>query len=138
MAKSSPHLTPLSQAQCEIMEVVWEEGELSARMIRESLAKQGREIARNTVRTLIERMEEKGWLTHRVEGRTYYYSSAHPREATTGRKVLDVLDQICGGSPETLMSALINYRGLTPAELDRIQGMLKDEKSKTRKRGGKK
>ncbi len=121
------------------MEVVWEQGEVSASAVREILAGQNRDVARNTVRTLLERMEEKGWLTHRQQGRTYLYSATHPREATTGSRVLEVLDQICGGSPEALMTALIDYRGLTAAELDRIRGMLDaaQPKSKTKKRGGK-
>ncbi|MCG8649192.1 MAG: BlaI/MecI/CopY family transcriptional regulator [Pirellulales bacterium] len=131
MAKSSPDLPPLSQAQREIMEVIWDHGELSARRVREILAERDRDVARNTVRTLLERMEEKGWLTHREQGRTYLYCAAYPREATAGSRVLEVLDQICGGSPEALMTALIDYRGLTQAELDRIRNMLDAAKPKT-------
>lgn len=137
MAKSSPDLPPLSQAQQEIIEVVWEEGEVSASRVREILAQKDREIARNTVRTTLERMEEKGWLSHRQQGRTFLYRAAHPREATTGSKVLEVLDQICGGSPEALMTALIDYRGLTAPELDRIRRLLDAAKPKTSKEGGK-
>ncbi len=121
------------------MNLVWDQGEVTARSVRESLAAENREIARNTVRTLLERMEEKGWLRHRQVGRTYIYFAAHPREATAGRKVLEVLDQSCGGSPEALMTALIDYRGLSQAELDRIRSMLDDagSKAKNKKRGGK-
>lgn len=139
MAKSSPQLPPLSEAQREIMEVVWDHGEVSARSVRETLSARDRDVARNTVRTLLERMEEKGWLKHRQQGRTYLYSATHPREATNGRKVIEVLDQICGGSPEALMTALIDYRGLSEAELDRIRGMLDAAASNTqpKKRRGK-
>ena len=130
MAKSSPELPPLSEAQREIMEVVWQQGEVSASGVRQILAQQNRDLARNTVRTLLERMEEKGWLTHRQQGRTYLYSAAHPKAATAGTQVLEALDQICGGSPEALMSALIDYRGLTANELDRIREMLDAAKPK--------
>src|SRR5579862_5196329 len=78
LKKRVPQLPELSAAQREIMEIVWERGELSARELRDIIAKK-RNVARNTVRTLLERMESKGWLTHRGEGRTYLYSAALPR-----------------------------------------------------------
>jgi predicted transcriptional regulator len=116
-------LPALSTAQREIMEVIWERGEISAREMREALS-QTREVARNTVRTLLERMEEKGWLVHREQGRTFLYSAARPREETVGQKVIEVIDQVCGGSPEALMTAILDYRGLTPSELKRIRSLL--------------
>ncbi len=139
MAKSSPELPPLSQSQAEIMEVIWEYGEVSASQVRQHLADRKRDVARNTVRTLLERMEEKGWLTHRVDGRTYLYSATHAKEATAGGRVLEVLDELCGGSPEALMTALIDYRGLSSSELERIRAMLDEAKptKKSTKRGGK-
>lgn len=128
MTERRKELQTLSPAQREIMEIVWEHGEVSVSETRTLLAAH-REVARNTVRTLMERMEEKGWLKHRVEGRTYIYSAAQPRKASIGRKVVEVLDQVCGGSPEALVNALIDYRGLSDAELKRIRGMLDAAKS---------
>ena len=125
-------LPALSEAQREIMEIVWDSGELSASEIREVLCRR-RKVARNTVRTLLERMEAKGWLTHREEGRTHIYCAAHDRDVAVGQKVVEVLDQVCGGSPETLMSALIDYRGLDGAELKRIRSMLDAAKGRQKK-----
>jgi predicted transcriptional regulator len=71
---------PLSPAQQEIMEIVWDKGEVAAVEVRQLLAR-GRVLARETVRTTLERMEEKGWLKHRVVGRTFFYSAAVPRGA---------------------------------------------------------
>ena len=114
---------PLSPAQREIMEILWGQGELSAAMVREALPEQ-RRLARNTVRTMLDRMEEKGWITHRTEGRTFYYSPTLPRTATVGQRVVELVDSLCGGSPETLMTALLEHRGLTQEETDRIRKML--------------
>lgn len=121
--KKRRKLPALSPAQREIMEIIWARGEVSASQTREILA-QKRDVARNTVRTLLERMAEKGWLTCRQEGRTYFYSAAQPRETSIGERVLDVVDHVCGGSPEALVTALLDYRGLTQAELGRIRQML--------------
>ena len=126
--RHKPDLPSLSEAQQEIMEIVWERGEASVSDVR-SVLESRRDVARNTVRTLLERMEEKGWLKHRIDNRTYVYSAAHPRESTIGQKVMDVLDQVCGGSPETLMTALLDYRGLKAKELARVRKMLNDAKA---------
>ena len=120
---------PLSPAQQEIMEIVWEKGEVAAVEVRQQLA-DGRELARETVRTVLERMEEKGWLKHRVVGRTFFYSAAVPREATAGQKVIELLETVCGGSPERLMTALLDYRGLSAEEAARIEAMIQRARDK--------
>jgi BlaI family transcriptional regulator, penicillinase repressor len=120
---------PLSPAQKEIMEIVWEKGEVAAIEVRQLLA-DGRELARETVRTVLERMEEKGWLKHRVVGRTFFYSAVVPREATAGQKVIELIDTVCGGSPERLMTALLDYRGLSAEEAARIEALIKRARDK--------
>ena len=128
-------LPGLSPAQREIMEIVWERGEVSASDVRAILS-QTRELARNTARTLLERMEQKGWLKHREDGRTYLYSAAQPRPAAIGQAVLNVVDHVCGGSPEVLLTALLDHRGVTADELARIRAMLdKAKASQPTKRG---
>ena len=128
MATRRPSLPGLSQAQREIMEIVWERGEISAIDVREILSAK-RDVAKNTVRTLLDRMEEKGWLKYREDGRTYLYSAAQPREASIGQKVTEVIEHMCGGSPEELVTALLDYRGLTQQELKRIRVMLDEAKA---------
>ena len=109
----------------------------SRRRYRENAGTQldaaGRKLARNTVRTLLERMEEKGWLTHVEEGRTFLYSAARPRRDSIGQKVREVVDVVCGGSPETLVAALLDYRGLRNNELKRIRELLDNAEAKRRR-----
>jgi BlaI family penicillinase repressor len=130
---SEPALPALSESQREIMEIVWERGEISAFEVRELLA-QRREVARETVRTLLARMEEKGWLTHRTVGRTFFYSAAIPKETSLGNQVLELVDTLCGGSAERLMTALLDHRGLTDKEADRIQSMIDEARNKSKQR----
>jgi predicted transcriptional regulator len=110
------------------MEVLWEHGPLAASEVREVLSKR-RDVSRNTVRTMLERMEGKGWVAHREIGRTFLYSPAQPRQATVTQKVRDLLDNVCGGSPETLVNALLDSRGLTRQELARIRSILDDARA---------
>src|SRR5205085_3338977 len=105
MAAKRSNLPDLSPAQREIMEIVWDRGEVTALDVRRILSRT-RKVARNTVRTVLERMEDKGWLKHTAEGRTFLYRAARPRNDTVGQKVHEIVETICGGSPETLVSAL--------------------------------
>ena len=116
------------------MEIVWEQGAVSANKVRRALSHK-REIARNTVRTLLERMEEKGWVTHVEQGRTFLYRAARARNETIGQKVRQIVETVCGGSPETLVAALLDYRGLRPGELKRIRQLLDDAQAKGQKGG---
>ena len=135
MTVKRPALPSLSQSQREIMEIVWDRGEVSAIEVREILSAK-RDLAKNTVRTLLERMEAKGWLKHRENGRTYVYAAAQQREASIGQKVLEVVEHLCGGSPETLVTALLDYRGLRPEELKRIRQLLDQAQAGKGRKGG--
>ena len=129
MAKPSlKNKTPLSRAEREIMELIWDKTEAGVLEITEALNKQ-HPVARNTVRTLMERMKEKGWLTHRVEGRSFVYAATVAREESLGQRVLDMVDKACGGNPEKLMMALLQYRGLSDEESKRIRTMLDEAKA---------
>ncbi len=122
--------TPLSRGEREVMEIIWDQGEVGVLEVTEILNKQ-RPIARNTVRTLMERIREKGWLVHRALGRSYLYKATVPREESLGHRVVDMVDKACGGDPEKLMMALLDYRGLSKEESDRIRKMLDDARKKS-------
>lgn len=132
---SPSELPALPEGQREIMEIVWDQGEVSAFEVREILS-QRRPVSRTAVRTTLERMEEKGWLTHRVVGRTHFYSPLVSRQVSLGQRVAEMIDKACGGEPERLMSALMDYRGLTPREVERIQALLDQAKKTTSPRKG--
>ena len=133
MAKADS--SPLTDAQREIMEIVWERGEVTVSEVRHALAER-RRLARNTVQTMIVRLEEKGWLKHREEGRTFVYSANQPRSVSLGAKVAQMVDRLFAGSPEEMVTALIEYRGLSPDESERIRDMI-DEADMKQKRSPK-
>lgn len=129
-------LSELSAAQREIMEIFWEQDqELTASEVRAVLLKR-REVARNTVRTLLERMELKGWLKHREVRRAYLYRAACQRKRSMAQQVGSVLEKFCDGSPELMVSALIDYRTLTKEEIDRVKQLLNAAKSKRGRESG--
>ena len=121
-------LIPLSEAEREIMEFVWDHGEVSATEVREHFA-DAKPMARTTVQTMMNRMKEKGWLKHRSIGRTFVYAATIPRRESLGAKVQDLIDSAFDGAADELMLSILEYRGLSNAEQKRIRDML-DEASK--------
>jgi predicted transcriptional regulator len=130
MAKSE--LQPLSRAQMEIMQIVWDRGEVAVSEVWEILG-QRREVARNTVQTLLLRMEEKGWITHRVIGRTFFYAAVSPRGGVGKDLVRKLLQSLFRGSAEELAVALLENASLSKPEADRIRALI-DEAEKRRAR----
>jgi predicted transcriptional regulator len=122
----------LSEAQLEIMHVVWEGGEVTVTDVWNVLARR-RPVARNTVLTLMDRLEKKGWLTRRADGQTHRYTAAAPRAATLGRVVHRLVDAAFAGSADALVLALLEGRGVTDEEARRIRQLI----DKARDRGKK-
>jgi predicted transcriptional regulator len=133
MAKVKRDALPaLSEAQLEIMQVVWEGAEVTVTDVWNILAGR-RAVARNTVLTLMDRLEKKGWLKRRAEGQTHYYAAAAPRADTLGNVVRRLVDAAFAGSAEALVLALLEGRGVSDQEARRIRQLI-DEARNRRKR----
>jgi predicted transcriptional regulator len=113
----------LSEAQMEIMNLVWERGEVTVAQVWQAL-REKRAVARNTVQTTMTRLDEKGWLTHRAEGKTFYYSAAAERESALSQVVSRLVDTTFAGSAEGLVMALLDGRGVSEREAARIREMI--------------
>jgi predicted transcriptional regulator len=116
-------LPPLTEAQIEIMNVVWDRGEATVADVWKALASY-RKVARSTVLTMVARLEEKGWLIRDASGHAFRYRAAAPREATLGSVVLRLVDTAFGGSAEGLVMALLHGRGISKEEAARIRSMI--------------
>lgn len=132
MARSPHGKKPLSAVQLELMNVVWERGEVSVADVWEALGG-ARALNRNTVQTTMVRLEEKGWLAHRVVGQTFLYRAALPREHTLQGLVTRLVDTAFGGSAEGLVMALVEGRGLSAEERRRIVALIEAAEQKRRK-----
>jgi BlaI family transcriptional regulator, penicillinase repressor len=116
-------LPPLSDAQMEIMNVVWDRGEATVADVWKALSAR-RNLARSTVLTMVARLEEKGWLCCDEEGHAFRYRAAVPREATLGLVVRRLVDTAFGGSAEGLFMALLHDRGISKEEARKIKKMI--------------
>ncbi len=116
-------LPPLSEAQIELMSVLWQKGECSVTEVLEVL-QQRREVSRNTVQTTLSRLENKGWLTHRELSGIFIYSPTVTRESSQRKAVKRLLESTFGGSAEGLVLALLGSGQVTEAEMERIRKLI--------------
>ena len=114
---------PLSEAQLEIMNVVWDRGEVTVADVWKAVASR-RKVSRNTVLTMLTRLEEKGGLNCDGEGHAFRYRATVPREATLGTMIGRLVDTAFGGSAEGLVMALLHGRGVSREEARRIRTMI--------------
>ncbi|XZE53727.1 BlaI/MecI/CopY family transcriptional regulator [Planctomycetaceae bacterium SH139] len=124
---------PLTEAQREIMETVWELGEVTVSDVHVRIAEH-RAVARNTVQTLMVRLEEKGWLRHVQRGRKFVYSAARTRSKSLGARVAHMVDFMFAGSPEQMVNALLEHRSLSESELQNIRELIEQAELKVSER----
>jgi BlaI family penicillinase repressor len=124
MARQTP---ALSEAQLEVMNVVWDGGAVTVADVWKALSER-RRVARNTVQTTIARLEEKGWLRRHGDGPTLRYSAARPRSVTQRGLVRRLVDSAFGGSVEGLVMALLEGRRLSRDEAARIRAMIDESR----------
>ena len=114
---------PLSEAQREIMDIVWDRGETTVAEVWRVLS-QRRPVARNTVLTLITRLVDKGWLLAQREGNAFRYTAALPREEAQAQEVRRLVKTVFDGSAEGLVMTLLDVGGLSAEEAQRIRALL--------------
>ncbi|MCP5113145.1 MAG: BlaI/MecI/CopY family transcriptional regulator [bacterium] len=113
------HPKTLSELERLVMDVVWKAGPATAEGIREALGPE-RVLTGSTVRTVLRRMEAKGYLRHRLEGRAYIYESAEQPRDVAARAVRQILDRFCGGSVEQLLIGMVEEEIIDGKDLDRL------------------
>jgi BlaI family penicillinase repressor len=118
--KTAESLTPL---ELEIMKVLWETGPASVQTVQERLAPE-RQLAYNTVQTMLNVLHRKGKVQRALTGRAYVYEPVVSRAQTAGQAVSDLVSRMFGGSAESLVLSLVETRHLTPEKLAELSALL--------------
>jgi BlaI family penicillinase repressor len=109
----------LSELEHLVMEKVWERGSVTAEDVRSALADQ-HPMKESTVRTVLARLEQKGYVSHRVEGRTNIYSGSEGPLNVAARGVRQLIERFCGGSVEALLTGMVANDVVDKQELQRL------------------
>lgn len=128
-ATEKTSLPDLSASQLEIMQEVWKQDETTVSDVWEALLAK-RKIARNTVLTVMDRLTQKGWLKRRLQKGLHLYSATTARKRTLGEMVNQMVDKAFAGSSEDLVLSLLESRGLTREESERIQTLIQNAEKK--------
>ncbi len=120
-----------------LRKIVWERGEATVADVQAALDLE-RPLAYSTVATVMARMEQKGLLTHREEGRTYIYAPAVTEERVGQSLVGEMVERIFDGSPAALVSHLLETDQVDAAELERIRQLVRRHQTAGRSRSRRK
>jgi predicted transcriptional regulator len=107
----------LGELEREIMQLIWQRGTMTAEEVRERME---RPLKDSTIRTVLRRLEEKRYLTHTVDSRTFLYQPSEPRQVVAGRAVKRIVDWFCDGSVEDLLVGMVDSKVLDRKELQRL------------------
>jgi predicted transcriptional regulator len=121
--------------ELEILKVLWEDGPSSVRAVyRRLAAAQEEELAYNTVQTLLRLMEDKGLVSHHVEGRTFIYTANYSREDS----LAGFLERVFDGAADELVQSLLRAERISPEELERLHALIAEARrsKKSRRSGG--
>ena len=110
--------TELGELEGAIMQLVWSYGSLTAEIARQQLS---RPLKESTIRTVLRRLEDKGWVSHTVEGRTFVYRAAEPRATVAAKAVKRVIDWFCNGAADEVLVGMVDGAMLDDAQLRRLQ-----------------
>ena len=111
--------TNLGAVEQLVMDFVWSHGPCSADACREALAA-SRPMKDSTIRTMLRRLEEKGYVKHEVDGRTYIYRASEPRQSVAVRAAKNIIDRFCGGSAEELVLGMVDNDVIDRKQLERL------------------
>src|SRR3984957_15650056 len=129
--KDDDSLEDLGDLQREVAQLVWANAPVTAETVRERLS---RPLKESTVRTVLRRLEEKGYVTHTVDGRTYVYDAAEPRGRVAAKAVQRIVDWFCNGSVEEVLVGMVDTAMLDQRQLRTLAAQV----AKAKVKGGRK
>ena len=122
-----PKRKTLTDQELEIMKIIWDLERATVRDVYEVMLA-GRKIAYTTVMTMMNILEEKGYLKKRAEARAYVYRPARPKSEVVRAMVRDFVNRVFNGSAQPLLVELVKDRHLSQAEIEKIGREIEESK----------
>jgi BlaI family transcriptional regulator, penicillinase repressor len=118
---------PLTDLESEVMRAVWDGGTCSVEAVHQVVSRK-RNLKETTIRTLLRRLEQKGYLKHESDGRAYVYRAIEPARSLAARAVRQIIDRFCQGSVEELVSGLVEAKVLNKSDLDQLEKFVRNRR----------
>lgn len=113
----------LSELQHAVIRVLWDRREATVSEVHTEL-RAARNLAPTTVATLLTRMEKKGWVAHRSEGRQFVYSAVISEQEVRRSVVSDLAERVFEGDVAAVVNQLLDARDVSPDELARVRRLI--------------
>lgn len=110
---------PLTDLQQAILDAIWTAGHATAEDLRAALRPRYT-LKDSTMRTLLRRLESRGYLSHRRDGKVFVYRAAIAPRSVAARAVRAIIDRFCAGSAEQFLAGMVDERVVTAAEVQKL------------------
>ncbi len=121
--KSASHLPDLSELETRVMEILWTCKECSADEVRKDLARK-HELTDSSIRTILRRLESKGYAAHDRDGKRFIYRPRQERQHVAAAAARKIIDTICGGKAHELLLGLLEDDVISTDEIEAIRQRL--------------
>jgi predicted transcriptional regulator len=118
----------LGDLQHAIMAVLWERGEATTAEVHDAL-REDRGLALTTIATMLRKMEDKGVVLHRADGRQFVYRATVSEDQVRRSMVGELVGRLFGGDPKALVAHLVSENEIDAAELDELRRRLGTQRS---------
>lgn len=122
----------LGQLQFAILSELWRRGEATVAQVHETLGKE-RGLALTTIGTMLRRMEGRGLVRHRQDGRVFVYRAQVGEGDVSRSMVTDIVDRAFDGSASALVSQLLREGDFDPAELSDLRRLIEEREAELRR-----
>src|SRR5688572_12808345 len=107
----------LGDLEREVLRVIWNREFVTAEIVRAGL---GRPLKESTIRTVLHRLEKKGYLKHSIKNRTYVYQAVNAPRHVAAIAVKRIVDWLCDGSMEELFVGMVDIEVVDRDELQQL------------------
>jgi predicted transcriptional regulator len=123
---------PVSDAELEVLKVLWEKGALTVREVEAHLKRRKKKWAYTTILTLLSRLREKGYVGQEKaeSGAAHVFRALVSREQLVGLGLADLADRMCDGISSPLVHALVQRGKMTAKEIADLRRMLDELEDK--------
>ena len=125
---------PLSDAERDVLEALWEHGPGGVRDVHERLSRNGPRWSRSTVITLLQRLEKKGYVASDKSGFAFTFHAAVTRDDLGRQRLQELADELYEGQAAPLLLAFARRQRFAPGELDELRRLV-DELAEKQQRG---
>lgn len=132
---NDPTAPRLTASQLEILRVLWDRSEATVVEIHQALQSE-RDLAPTTIATLLSRLEKRGLVTYRTEGRQYVYRAVLQERDAQQHALVEVTRGLFAGDVPGMVSQLLSSHEIRPGDLARVRELIdaKERELKKRKR----